>query len=79
MGFVWAPKMEVRHKQHKYVFKIKAKVWNGPGWDKVGLEFTGSKPDPKFLPSLKNNCLLCTKTKEQNTNQLTLPATRGNR
>ena len=25
------------------------------------------------------NCLLCTETKEQNTNQLTLPATQGNR
>ena len=29
-----------------------AKVWNGPGWDKVGIEFTGSQQDPNFLPSL---------------------------
>ena len=29
-----------------------AKLWNGPGWDKVGIEFTGSQLDPNFLPSL---------------------------
>ena len=29
-----------------------AKVWNGPGWDKVGIKFTGSQPDPNFFPSL---------------------------
>ena len=29
-----------------------AKLLNGPGWDKVGIEFTGSQPDPNFLPSL---------------------------
>ena len=29
-----------------------AKVWNEPGWDKVGIEFNGSQPDPNFLPSL---------------------------
>ena len=32
--------------------KNPAKVWNGPGWDKVGIEFTGSQQDPNFLPSL---------------------------
>ena len=29
-----------------------AKLWNRPGYDKVGIEFTGSQPDPNFLPSL---------------------------
>ena len=29
-----------------------AKLWDGPGWDKVGIKFTGSQPDPNFLPSL---------------------------
>ena len=29
------------------------KVWNRPSWDKVGIEFTGSQPDPTFLPSLR--------------------------
>ena len=33
-------------------FKTRAKLWNGPGWDKVGIEFTGSQLDPNFLPSL---------------------------
>ena len=28
-----------------------AKAWNGPGWDKVGIEFTGSQPYPNFLLS----------------------------
>ena len=30
----------------------RAKLWNGPGWDKVGIKFTGSQLDPNFLPSL---------------------------
>ena len=31
---------------------FREKDWNGPGWDKVGIEFTGSQLDPNFLPSL---------------------------
>ena len=27
---------------------IGAKLWNGPGWDKVGIELTGSQLDPSF-------------------------------
>ena len=32
--------------------RCEAKIWNGPGWDKVGIEFTESQLDPNFLPSL---------------------------
>ena len=35
-----------------YHLFVRAKVWNRPGWDKVGKEFTGSQPDPNFLPFL---------------------------
>ena len=36
----------------EFMKDILAKVWKGPGWDKVGIEFTGSQLDPNFLPSL---------------------------
>ena len=37
---------------NKVLYDYWAKLWNGPGWDKVGIEFTGSQLDPNFLPSL---------------------------
>ena len=36
----------------KWTMFLRAKVWNGPGRDKVGIEFTDSWLDPNFLPSL---------------------------
>ena len=35
---------------HK-VYNKKAKVWNISGWDRVGIEVTGSKLNPNFLMS----------------------------
>ena len=46
------------HSLHRNILQLQslpsqpAKVWNGPGWDKVGIEFTESQLDPNFLPSL---------------------------
>ena len=49
----WAIKIYIPTIFHIFYHKGgPAKVWNGPSWDKVGIEFTGSQPDPNFLPSL---------------------------
>ena len=51
-GCMWLPFEFGSFNNLCLVFSFLAKVWNGPGWDKVGIEFTGSQPDPNFLPSL---------------------------
>ena len=43
---------DFKNKKGFLFLQLAAKLWNGPGWVKVGIEFNGSQLDPYCLPSL---------------------------